>query len=336
MRPPLVSIVTPVYNGANYIVETVDSVLAQDFPGLEYLVVDDGSTDDTLDRLEPYQGRIRIIRQENRGEAAAVNAGVAAAGGEIIGIVNADDPLIPGLVSAALARLGAEPGLVGVYPDWLRIDAEGRVIGEVKVREYDYHLLLAQHFCIIGPGCLFRRTALRGAPPRDPRFRYTGDYHQWLRMGLAGRFARIPQTLATWRHHEGGASQARRDLEMAANNVDAVRDVLDRPGLPASVLALRGEALASAYYVASVLGLHNAAIPSRRYMIESLRYCWRYPPDFIPETRRSWRLVVFALGLPLTRPLAALYQRALPHRFRPLAVGAHYREWRSPGAVSTP
>lgn len=324
---PSVSIVTPVYNGGRYILETVESVLAQDFPGLEYLVVDDGSTDDTLDLLAAYKGRIRIIRQANAGEPAAVNAGVGEARGEIIGVVNADDPILPGLVSAAVDRLDAEPALQGVYPDWLKIDPDGRVLEPVRALDYDYRVLIAQHFCMIGPGCLYRRSALAGAPPRDPRLRYTGDFHQWLRLGLAGPFARLPRTLATWRHHEGGASQARRNPEMAQDKIEAVADILERPDLPPSVERLRDEAMSTAYYVAALLGLDDPSVPARRYMIESLRHAWRWPPDRIPERRRSWRLVAFALGLPLTRPLAWLYRRALSARFKLPVPGPHYRDW---------
>jgi glycosyltransferase involved in cell wall biosynthesis len=337
MYRPLVSIVTPAYNAGPYIEETLESVLAQDYEPLELILVDDGSTGDTLTRLAPYLDRIRLIRQENGGEAAAVNRGVAAAQGEILGIVNADDPILPGLVATAVAALAADSALQGVYPDWLKIDAAGLVMEEMQAPEYDYRVLLGQHLCMIGPGCLFRRDGLAGEPPRDPRFRYTGDFHQWLRMGLRGPFARIPATFATWRHHEAGASQARRDREMAANKIDAVRDILDRAELPEGLVRLRGEAMSTAYYIAAVLGLDNPAIPARRYMLQSLRQASRWPPGRRPERRRSWRLVVFALGLPFTRPLASLYRRALPNRFK-LPVGTlHYRDWRPlVGAAAPP
>lgn len=327
-HPIRVSIVTPVFNGAAYIAETVESVLGQDCPGLEYIVVDDGSRDDTLVRLAPYSGRLRVISQANSGEAAAVNAGVATARGAILGIVNADDPLLPGHLEACLARLDAEPGLQGVYPDWLKIDAQGLVMERVQALDWDYRVLLAQHFCMIGPGCLFRHSGLHGQPPRDPGLRYTGDYHQWLRMGLTGPFAHITKTLATWRCHDAGASQAGRNPEMARNKIDAVRVILDHPNLPEFVTRLRGEALSTAYYIAAVLGLHDPRVPARAYMLRSLRHAWRWPGDRIPERRRSWRLVAFALGLPLTRPLAELYRRARPERFQVPAGGVHYRDWR--------
>ena len=328
-RPPKVCIVTPVYNGAAYIAETVESVLAQDYESLEYIVVDDGSSDHTLKQLAPYQRRLRLIRQANLGEAAAVNAGVAESDAEFIGIVNADDPLLPGLVRAAVERLRTNPRLQGVYPDWLKIDAQGLVMEAVKARNYDYEVLLAQHFCMIGPGCLFRRSGLAGAPPRDPRFRFTGDFHQWLHMGLIGPFARIPETLATWRYHEGGASQASRNREMAENKIQAVQEILERSVLPEQVAHRSAEALSTAYYEAALLGLQDPQVPARSYMIESFRHAWRWPRDRLPERQRSWRLVLFALGLPLTRPLAALYRLTYPKRFRPPSGSIHYRDWQA-------
>ena len=102
---PLVSIVTPAYNAARYIEETAASVLAQYYPNLEYIVVDDGSRDDTAQRLRRLDPRIRVLTQDNAGEQRAVNRGVAEVRGELLAIVNADDPLLPGLVAAAVAPL---------------------------------------------------------------------------------------------------------------------------------------------------------------------------------------------------------------------------------------
>jgi hypothetical protein len=333
MAAPRVSIITPAFNAGLYIAETVESVLAQTGVAFEYIVVDDGSTDDTLARLAPYRGRLRLIDQANAGEAAAVNAGYRVTRGALIAIVNADDPVLPGWLAAAVDALDTGHDLVGVYPDWLRIDDRGEVIAAMNAPDYDYGVLFAQHLCLIGPGCVFRRTALAGELPRDPRFRYTGDYHQWLRMGLRGPFARIPRTLATWREHAAGASQARRNPEMAANKVDVIRDLLARPALanpPPSVgspASLRRDALSTAYYIAAVLGLDDRTVPAQRYMWRSLWLAPRWPRGRHPERQRSWRLVVFALGLPLTRPLVGLYRRLRPARFQPRPPSGHYRDW---------
>ena len=325
---PLVSIVTPAYNAGRYIEETAASVLAQDYSNLEYVVVDDGSTDDTGERLRCLDRRIRVLCQANTGEQGAVNRGVAAARGELIAIVNADDPLLPGLVRTAVEHLAEHPGLAGVYPEWLKIDGDGRVLEVVHLREYDYARMLKRHLCDIGPGCLFRRSALEGAPPRDPRFHYSGDFQQWLRLGLHRPFARLPLVLATWRLHGAGTSQAGLSAALAADKVAMIEDLFSRADCPPAIRAMQGEALSAAHFAAAALALHNPAIPGRRHMWRSLRAKPHWDPPDLPERRRTWRLILFALGLPATRPLIALNQRWRGDGVSQSAVpGPHYTAW---------
>jgi hypothetical protein len=336
---PLVSIVTPAYRAAAYIEETAVSILGQDYLNLEWVVVDDGSPDDTRVRLERLgDARLRIVHQANAGEQAAVNRGVAEARGELLGVVNADDPLLPGLVSAAVQRLAQDPGLAGVYPDWLKIDGEGRVLEVMRLRDYDYDRMLRRHLCDIGPGALFRRGALGGEPPRDPRFRYSGDFQQWLRFGLQHRFARLPRVLATWREHAAGTSQAGLSPALAADKVAIIEDLFARADLPPAVRAMRAEALSAAHFAAAYLALHNPRIPGRMHMWRSLTAKPRWGSPDLPERRRTWRLVLFALGLPATRPLIGFYQRLRGGGREPAAVpGPHYRNWiKAPGPGDNP
>jgi glycosyltransferase involved in cell wall biosynthesis len=328
MDRPLVSIITPVYNAGAYITETVESVLGQGYEPLEYIVVDDGSTDDTREHLRAFGDAIRVETQANAGEGAAVNRGVASARGEIVGVFNADDPILPGLIVDAIAALGARPDLAGVYPDWLKIDAAGRVLETIRVPEYDYGLILRRHLSLIGPGCLYRRAALGSEPPRDTRFRYSGDFHQWLRMGLRGPFQRLPRVAATWRFHAAGTSQAQLNAALAADKIAIIRDLYERPDLPAPVAAVRDEALSAAYFSAAILALHNPGVPARQYMWASLRAKWHWGEPVIPERHRSLRLILFALGLPWTRPLNALYRRLRAERFVVPVPGPHYSVWR--------
>jgi glycosyltransferase involved in cell wall biosynthesis len=327
MDHPRVSIITPVYNGAAYIAETIESVLRQGYQPLEYIVVDDGSRDNTRERLRAFGDAIRVVEQENAGEAAAVNRGFACASGEILAVINADDPVMPGLVGTAVAALAEHPDVAGVYPDWLKIDSTGRVLEVMQLRDYDYSLMLRRHLCLIGPGCFYRRSALGTELPRDPRYRFSGDLHQWLRMGARRPFLHIPQVLATWRFHEGGTSQALRNAEMAAEQVAIVRDLYTRRDLPLTLASLRDEALSAAYFSAALLALHNPEVPARRYMLESLQAKLIWNPPVIQERHRSLRLILFALGTPFTRPLASLYWRMRSGRFTARELGPNYAEW---------
>ncbi len=302
-----VTVVTPVYNGRDYIAETVDSVLAQmgdpeSVSPCEYVVVDDGSTDGTGDFLASRYGkRIRLIRQQNGGEVDAVNRGVAEASSDIVGIVNADDPVRPGLLRAAVTMLEADAGLVAVYPDWEMIDEKGVPVRTVTTLDFDLCVHLEQHLCLPGPGAFFRLSALNDDPVRNPRFPFTSDYEMWLRLALAGRIARIPQVLATWRLHRGGTSQSGRNRQMAANKIDMVTAFFNRHDLPASVCAWRRQALASALYCAGLLAIHDPAVPGRRYLLRSLVLSPIWPSHFTIERRRSWARILYVMCQPLSR-----------------------------------
>ena len=126
---PLVSIVTPSLNQGPFIEETIRSVLGQDHPRLEHIVVDGGSTDETIRILERYRSRLRFVSEPDAGQAAAINKGFRSSKGEILAWLNSDDVYEPGAVSAAVAFLGERPDLMLVYGDATLMDAQGRVIG---------------------------------------------------------------------------------------------------------------------------------------------------------------------------------------------------------------
>ena len=124
---PRVTVITPAFNRASLLEETILSVLEQDYPNLEYIVLDDGSEDGTLEVIKKFQNRLRWDSHANMGETRTVNKGFSMAEGDIIGVVSSDDLLLPGAISKAVQRLLQKPDVVVVYPDWQIIDAEGGV-----------------------------------------------------------------------------------------------------------------------------------------------------------------------------------------------------------------
>lgn len=322
MRSELrLAVVTPVFNGADYIVETARSVAEQLRPGDRYVVVDDGSTDDTRARLIAADLPIDLLAQANAGEAQAVNAGIARAACDIVGIVNADDPILPGLLDAVRAAFQDDPTLDAVYPDWAQIDAEGRSLATIATRDYDYGVLLGQHFCIPGPGAFFRIRVLAGEPVRDARASMISDYDFWLRFGLHGaRVRRLPQVLATWRLHAGGATRRGQGPHLARQKIETIKRLLARPDLPEAVRKLGPQALSAAYYHAALVGLRAADTPALRYAVQSYLEKWRWEEPIEATQRRAKIHLAYAASQPFSGWLHALASPWLPARFGRQAV----------------
>ena len=274
---PLVSIITPAYNRESLIEETILSVIGQDYPNLEYLVLDDGSSDDTLSVIKKYAKPLRYESHPNMGETRTVNKGFAMVQGEIIAVVNSDDPLLPGAVSAAVEVMTRRPEVIVAYPDWYIIDGKGRKLGHRITPEYDYLHMLKRHHCVPGPGVFFKKRLAEQLGGRDESFRYVADFDFWLRAGLIGPFARIPKTLATFRWHSGGASSREQGAAMAEEHIRLVDKIYSMPDLPESVVRVQKEAYSSAYYEAAVsLGAQALDIKKEYYRRAFALYPWKF------------------------------------------------------------
>ena len=173
---PPVTIITPTNNRAFYLKETIESILGQDYPHIDYLVLDDGSTDDTRELLQRYEGRLRWQWHPNMGEQRTVNKGFSLARGKYVAVVNSDDPLRPEAIRAAVELLEARPELVVAYPDWDIVDSANRIVRTIRVPEYDYRRMLLFHDCLVGPGAVILggrpdvqiETVLAGAITASP------------------------------------------------------------------------------------------------------------------------------------------------------------------------
>ena len=195
---PLVSIVTPVYNLADFIEETVQSVLNQDYPRIEYVVMDGGSTDGTLEILAKYSDRIRVISARDRGAADAVNRGFRLTSGEIFAFLHGDDLYMPGAVRTAVEYLMAHPEAGGVYGEANWITEDGQVIGRYPTRDFDPEALACECY-ICQPACFLRRRVFIQAGLLDPDLECAFDYDLWMRIARFARLDRIDAVLAASR-----------------------------------------------------------------------------------------------------------------------------------------
>lgn len=221
---PLVSIVTPAFNQAEYLTETIESVLAQDYPNLEYIVLDDGSTDQTSEVLKKFDGRIRHERHANMGQAGTLNRGWGMASGSLIGYLSSDDRLAPHAVSSLVQALIENQDAAVAYCDFELIDAKGRTFRRVQTEAYDVHRLCVDLVCQPGPGALFRREVFDHTGGWAEHLRQVPDFEFWLRASHQGVFIRVPEVLAHYRVHDGSASFSSTTEERSMEIVQVMED----------------------------------------------------------------------------------------------------------------
>jgi GT2 family glycosyltransferase len=242
----LVSIVTPSYNQAPYLEQTIQSVLGQDYPRFEYIVIDGGSTDSSVEIIKKYADRLAYwVSEEDRGQAEAINKGFAHAKGEILAWLNSDDYYLPDTISAVVKSFEENPDVVMVYGDMQAVDGDGRNINVLRYKQLALEDLLC--FQIIGqPSVFFRRAAFEEAGSLETSFHFMLDHHLWIRLAQRGRIMHVPQVWSAARYHPDAKNRAR----AAEFGREAFR-VLDwakrQPGLAGAVSSVERRALASAH-----------------------------------------------------------------------------------------
>lgn len=255
---PLVSIVVPAYNHAQYLPEAIESILNQEYKNIELIVLDDGSTDTTAEVLKGYTGKLYWESHSNMGQANTLNKGWRMAKGEILAYLSADDVLYPQAVSECVACLQNNQQAVLCYPDFDLIDPQSRVVRNVIAPEYSYQEMVTKFICAPGPGAFFLRSAYERAGEWDPKLRHSPDYEYWLRLGLHGSFAHVHTNLAAFRVHEGSQSFALTTVERAEEALRIMDKYYQLPSLPTDVLAAKDVAFANANVVVAQLHLRSS------------------------------------------------------------------------------
>ena len=220
---PRVSVVIPVYNQADFLREAIASVIAQTYRDFELIVVDDGSTDSSGDVARSADPGVRVIRQENQGVSAALNAGIRAARGEWISILNADDLWEPAKLQCQMAVVDRHPEAAFLYTDYRIIDAEGRIIRDLPCPAPDgreaKRVELLKGCYINTDTVLIRRAVLDEVGLFLEREGYAPDYDLWLRIAARYEPWRVPDFLVRYREHGGQTSRRRRAMVQATYRV---------------------------------------------------------------------------------------------------------------------
>jgi glycosyltransferase involved in cell wall biosynthesis len=203
--PLLVSIVTPSFNQARFLETTLRSVLEQDYPAIEYIIVDGGSTDGSVEIIRRYAERLAWwVSEPDRGQTEAINKGFAHAHGEILAWLNSDDVYLPGAITQAVDFLQSHPEAGMVYGDANFINVEGREIGHFPARQTDYTRLRRGYVHIPQQAAFFRAELWLKVGPLDPSFYFAMDYDLWVRLARLAPLVYVPRPWASFRLHGEG------------------------------------------------------------------------------------------------------------------------------------
>ena len=197
----LVSIITPSYNQAAYLELTIRSVLVQDYPHIEYFIVDGGSNDGSVDVIRKYATYIDWWTSEpDRGQADAINKGISRAQGEFIAWLNSDDLFQPGTISRAVSILIEHPEAAFVYANATSIDAQGRPLNDLVFKPLTIDDFIGFRM-ICQPAVFMRRKMLEKAGYLDLGYKYLLDHQLWIRLAQVGQIIHVPEFWAYARHH---------------------------------------------------------------------------------------------------------------------------------------
>lgn len=291
---PLVSVVTPSYNQADYLEQTMRSVLEQDYPRIEYMVVDGASTDGSVEIIRKYADKLSWwVSGKDKGQGDAINKGLARAKGEIVAWLNSDDYYLPGTISSVVKTFERHPEAILVYGDVLAVDGNETTTNVLKYDQLSLEDLLC--FQIIGqPSVFFRREAFEITGGLDISFHYLLDHHLWIRIAQQGQILHLPQLLAAARYHPL-AKNLNRSLEFGQEAFRILDWMEKQPGLAKAFSRVERRARASAYRV-------NA-----RYLLDggqpmsSLRAWFRaltiHPPTALKRLNLFISAILHLLGL---------------------------------------
>lgn len=276
----LVSVIIPTYNSATTLHDTLESVFAQDYPEIEVIVVNDGSTDDTVQQVSQYADKIIFITQKNSGQGAARNKGAEIASGEYLAFVDADDLWDESKITEQVNLLTNFPSALATYCDHRTIDENNDVIGSNGAL---LHLrpsgtitaALLYGSCIITPGvALIRKSAWRLIDGFNEQRLLIGkeDYDFWLRLSLKGAIIYSPQTLVGYRRHSKQITQQQDyDLNLSVTRLISLAAIADE-------IQKKNDRDLSNFYQYCILKFQlNASWAFRQagHRSEALRYAWQ-------------------------------------------------------------
>ncbi len=221
MNRPSIAVVTPSLDQADFLERTIRSVLDQGYPGLEYLVLDGGSSDGSVEIIRRYADRLAYWASgPDGGQAAAVNDGWRRSSGDILGWINSDDWYLPGALATVATAFAEHPEVDVVYGRCRVVGPDGGELGEVG-EPFDRRTMLVARDLVPQPSAFIRRAAVERVGPLDERLRYSLDYDLFIRLTLDRPPLFVPDVLAAFTVHP--TAKTTRDRARARRETYAVR-----------------------------------------------------------------------------------------------------------------
>ncbi len=294
VQKPSISIVTPSYNQAQYLEQTIRSVLEQGYEPLEYFVIDGGSTDGSESLIKQYANQLSgWVSEKDNGQADAINKGFARCSGEIVAWINSDDYYLPNAFHV-VAPIFAEQADVGlIYGDVLSVDANSKVFNIQKFKQYGLQDLMA--FNIISqPAVFMRRSVLEKAGYLDLKYHLLLDHHLWIRMARLTKMMYVPQVLAAARYHAEAKNLAR-TADFGKEAYQLVEWLENGNAFVGEPALLQKKVWAGAHR------LNGFYLLDGGYYLSSLKAYWKafwcYPPTVLREFHRVIYAGLALLGL---------------------------------------
>src|SRR5581483_4346971 len=265
---PLVTIVTPSYNQAPYLEETIQSVLSQDYPRLEYIIIDGGSTDGSVNIIKKYESRLAYwVSEPDAGQSDAMNKGWRRAHGAIVAFLNSDDTYTPGAIRICAEYLYQHPHVGMTHGECHWIDASGRPIGLIQATPFTLGDLLLQ--CRIAqPSTFIRKAVLDDVGLLDPNMQWLMDYELWVRIALKYPIACVPGIFANFRIHPTSKTGTS-IYHHLHDHLEIIRRGFASPYLPRELLPLKPRAEHYAYALTAANAYSLGQFESGRAVLDA-------------------------------------------------------------------
>lgn len=231
---PLVSIITPTYNRADFLKQTIESVLAQSYKNIEHVIIDDGSTDNTKALIEKYldTGKVRYFYQDNSGQSVARNKGLKEAEGDFVCFLDSDDYFLPKKVEQQIQAFQNNPTVDLAYGDYIFVDANGSTLNEENMTRYSGNITreLLKDNCVSMNTTMVRKSAIKAIGGFCEHIKVADDYDLWLRLSAQSNFLYIPSALSAYRLMDNQISSNKK-ARFESNEEIITRFIKEHPSL---------------------------------------------------------------------------------------------------------